>query len=87
VLHVLDHPRINTPWIGSSGGAAEIFNSSGDGTARQKITGFGQTSYGGENPTAKCFREPGDKVAESMKRQSNSVFDRAIVHSKNSSGK
>ena len=83
VLDVADHARINRPGIGASSSATEIANGSWDGTARNKITGFGQTSDRGEDGAAEILREPGDKVAESMKRQSDSVFNGAIVHSDN----
>ena len=81
MLHVADHLRINTPWIGAPGSAAEVTDGSRDGTARDKITGFGQTSNGSENSASEVLRKPGDKVAEAMKRQGDSIFDRAIVHS------
>ena len=80
VLHVADHLRINRPWIGAPGSVAEIPNGSGEGTPRDKITGFGQTSYGGEDTTAELPRKSGDKVAETMKGQGDSIFYRAVVH-------
>lgn len=80
VLHVADHLGINRPRIGASGSAAEIVNGTGQGTARDKITSFSQTSYGGEDTTAEVLRKSGDKVAETMKRQGDSIFYRAVVH-------
>ncbi len=80
VLHVADQPRINRPWIGEPSSVAEIANVTGDWTARDKITGFGQTSNGSENSTSEVLRKPGDKVAETVKRQGDSIFDRAVVH-------
>src|ERR1043165_4459190 len=81
MLYVADHLRINRPRIGAPGSAAEIANGSGDGTARGKVTGFGQTSNGSENSTSEVLRKPGDQIAETMKWQGDSIFDRAEVHS------
>ena len=80
VLHVADHLRINRPWIGAPGSVAEIANASGDGAAGDKITSFGQTSNGSEYGTPEVLRKPGDKVAEAMKRQGDSIFERTVVH-------
>ena len=80
MLNVTNHLRINRPWIGTPGSATEIANGSGDGAARDKITSFGQSSNGTENSTAEFHGKPGDQVAEAMKWQCDSIFDRAIVH-------
>ena len=80
VLDVADHLRINRPWIRAPGSAAEIANRLGYGAARGKISSFGHTSNGGQNTTAEPLGEPGNQVAESMKRQGDSIFDWAIVH-------
>jgi hypothetical protein len=81
MLNVADHLRINRPRIGAPGSAAEIADGTGNGAARDKITSSGQTSYGREDATAEVLRKPGNQVPEAMKRQGDSVFERAIVHS------
>lgn len=81
VLNIADQLRINRPGIGAPGSAAEIANGTGNGAARDKITSFGQASNGREDATAEARRKPGDQVAEAMKWQGDSIFDRAIVHS------
>jgi hypothetical protein len=83
VLNVADHLRIYRPWIGAPGGEAEIANGSGDRTARKKITSLGQTSNGSENCASEALRKAGNQVAEAMKRQGDSVFNWAEVHSVN----
>jgi hypothetical protein len=80
VLHVADYLRINRPWIGAPGSMAEIANDSGDGAAGDKITSFGQTPNGSENSTSEVLRKPGDKVAEAVKGQGDSIFERTVVH-------
>ena len=80
VLNVADYLRINRPGIGAPGRAAEVTDGLRDGTARNKIAGFRQASDGGEDSAAELPGERGDKVAESMKRQGDSIFNRAIVH-------
>jgi len=87
VLDVADHLRINGPGIGEPGSAGEIGDGSGNGTLRDKITGFGRGPDRGEDSAGECLRECGNQVAESVKRQGNSIFDRPKVHSDNRWGK